>query len=247
MSTSFANAAWPACLSALRLDRWIAGELAPAEAEQVSEHVAACGRCGAATEALRAGRAEALPPLRLATARPAAVRRRLPLGPGLALAGGLAAAAALLLVLRTGDAPTGRVPERTKGGAPSLGIWVLHGESVRRAAPGEVIAPGDALRLVVTSPAGAWVAVLSLDPSGRASVYFPDGPRAERVEAGADVALPLATRLDESVGREQVVGLFCDGAVLLEPVRAALEQGRGLDGAALPAGCQVTRWWFEKR
>jgi hypothetical protein len=31
--------------------------------------------------------------------------------------------------------------------------------------------------------------------------------------------------------------------VLLEPVRAALERG----AAAAPAGCQVTRWAFEKR
>jgi hypothetical protein len=58
------------------------------------------------------------------------------------------------------------------------------------------------------------------------------------------VALPLATRLDGTVGREQLVGLFCDHAAPLEPVRAALE---GAGGAAPPAGCQETRWAFDKR
>ena len=35
MSASFSNVAWPGCLSALRLDRWMAGELGPAEAHEV--------------------------------------------------------------------------------------------------------------------------------------------------------------------------------------------------------------------
>jgi hypothetical protein len=246
MSTSFASAAWPACHSALRLDRWIAGELVPAEAGEISAHVAACDRCRAAAEALRASRREALPPLFGAprAARRAAIRPRL--GPGLALVGGLAAAGLLLLV-RAGDASRAPGGERTKGGGVSLGMWVQHGEAVRRAAPGEAVAPGDAVRFAVTTPAGAWVAVLSLDPAGRASVYFPAGPRAERVEAGADVPLPLATRLDGTIGREQVVGLFCDHPAAIEPVRAALERGQGAHGPAAPAGCQVTRWSFEKR
>jgi len=237
MNTSLANATWPACLSALRLDRWMAGELRPAEAEEVRAHLAACARCTSAAGSLAAARdGLALPPLRIA---PAPARRAVRLRGVAALAGGLAAAAGLLLVLRP-DA-TG---ERTKGAGVGLGLYVLHGDAVRQARPGEVIAPGDAVRFAVTTPEPAYVAVLSLDPAGRASIYFPEGPRAAPVPAGRDVPLPLATRLDATVGEERVVGLFCDHPAELEPLRAGLEAGAG---DAVPEGCQVTRWSFVKR
>jgi hypothetical protein len=238
MSTSFANAAWPACLSSLRLDRWIAGELAPRDAEDVRAHVAACARCGAAAESLRAGRDVALPPLGAAAPEPRGASRIRRLGGVLGLAGALAAAAVLVFVRAGGPR------ERTKGPGVSLAMYVQHGEAIRRAGPGEVVAPGDALRFAVTAPAPAFVAVLSVDAAGRASVYFPAGARAEPVTAGTDVPLPLATRLDATLGRERVVGLFCDHPALLEPVRAALE---GTAADAVPAGCTVTRWDFEKR
>lgn len=237
MNTSLANAAWPACLSALRLDRWMAGELGPAEAEEVRAHVAGCARCTSAVGSLAGARDGArLPPLRTvaAPARHAARLRAIA-----ALAGGLAAAAGLLLFLRPD--PTG---ERTKGAGIGLAMYVLHGDAVRRTGPGEVVAPGDAVRFSVTTPEPAYVAVLSVDPAGRASIYFPAGPMAAPVAAGRDVALPLATRLDATVGEERVVGLFCDRPVELEPLRAGLEAGAG---DAIPEGCKVTRWRFVKR
>ncbi|HSN89735.1 MAG TPA: DUF4384 domain-containing protein, partial [Anaeromyxobacteraceae bacterium] len=200
-------------------------------------HVAGCERCAGAVESLRAARdGAALPPLR---ADPAPARR-----PGrsrfaLALAGALAAAAGLVLALRPDAAG-----DRTKGAGVGLAMWVRHGDAVRRAAPGETIAPGDAVRFAVTTPRPAWVAVLSVDPAGHASVYFPLGPTAAPVPAGTDVALPLATRLDATSGEERVVGLFCDRPVALEPLRARLEAGAAVEP---PAGCEVTRWRFVKR
>jgi hypothetical protein len=122
-------------------------------------------------------------------------------------------------------------------------MYVEHAGEVRRAGPGETIAPGDAVRFAVTAPAKAYVAVLSLDPKGHGSVYFPLGTRAEAVEPGAEVALPLGTRLDATVGEERIVGLFCSSPVDLEPLRLKLERGISL----APDGCQVTRWSFVKR
>ena len=230
-----ASAAWPACLSALKLDRWAAGELGSEQSEEVRAHVTDCARCAAAAESLRPP-AAALPPLR-AVAAPARPRAR---PHGLVfLAAGLAAAAALVLVVRTD-----RLRERTKGPGFGVAMFVLHGDAVRKAGPGEVVAPGDTVRFAVTTPVAGYAAVLSLDPAGRASIYFPRGPRAAPVGAGADVPLPLATRLDATVGEEHVVGLLCEHAVELEPVRAALEAGAG---DAIPGGCQVTRWRFAKR
>jgi hypothetical protein len=237
MSTFFANAAWPACLSALRLDRWMAGELGPDEAEGVRAHVAGCAPCARAVESLRAARdAATLPPLRIA---PVPSRRTRRFRRILALSGGLAAAAGVLLVLRAGSPG-----ERSKGAGVGLAMYVLHGDTVRQAGPGEVVAGGDAVRFAVTTTEPAYVAVLSVDPAGHASIYFPTGARAAPVAAGNDVPLPIATRLDAIVGEEHVVGLFCDHAVELEPVRAGLEAAAG---GAVPMGCKVTRWSFEKR
>jgi len=230
---------WNACLSGLRLDRWIMGELAPADAEAVGAHVSACAACSTAVAGIRGVREEvhALP-LPLGLVRPTA-RRRVPRA---AAAGalGLALAATLVLALRPerGD--------RLKGpGGLALAMYVQHGGDVRRAWPGELVAPGDAVRFAVTSPVPAFVAVLSIDPAGRASVYFPQGPRAARVQAGSDVPLPLGTRLDDTTGEERVLGLFCSSAVELEPVRLALQQSG--DAAPLPSDCQGLRWSFVKR
>ena len=72
---------------------------------------------------------------------------------------------------------------------------------------------------------------------------YPAGSRAAPLVAGSDVALPLGTRLDSSVGEERIVGLFCASAIELEPLRAALERS----ALPIPDGCQVTRWSFVKR
>jgi hypothetical protein len=165
------------------------------------------------------------------------LRRRLPRA---AVAGlGLALAASVVVMLRTD------LGERRKGPGLGLAMYVQHGSEVRRAAPGESVAPGDAVRFAVSTPVPAFVAVLSVDPSGRASVYFPEGPRAVQVPAGTEVPLPLGTLLDETTGEERLLGLFCTTPVELEPIRLALQQAQ--DGAPLPTDCQGLRWSFVKR
>lgn len=244
---------WAACSSALLLDRWRAGELPVAEAAGLQAHLDGCDRCGEVVAGLREAEAEALPPLRLLPLR-ALDPVRTPLAPSssvpllrsrrfAAAAAGVAsllAAAGVFLVLRPAAGPG----ERVKGSGYGLSMYVQHGAQVRRAAPGEAVAPGDAIRFAVTTPERAFVAVLSLDPGGRGSVYFPVGARAEPVAAGTEVPLPLGTRLDATVGEERLLGLFCDSAIELEPVRRALEAGAGV---AIPAGCQATQWRFVKR
>jgi hypothetical protein len=230
---------WPACLSAFQLDRWMMGELPPPDAETVREHLAGCPTCTEAVAGMRTVREEirALPlpsiPGMAPSARPRAPR--LVLG-GLALA----LAASLVVALRP-DAPI----ERLKGAGVALGMYVQHGDEVRRAGPGETVSPGDAVRFSITTPVPSYVAVLSVDPVGRAFIYFPEGGRTVRMPAGPEVPLPLGTRLDETVGEERLVALFCTAPVELEPVRRTLE--RAGDAAPLPPGCQGVQWSFVKR
>jgi hypothetical protein len=229
---------WNSCLSALRLDRWMMGELDAADSETVGTHLSTCAACSAAVAGMRGVREEVRAlPLPAALGRPLP-RRRVPAS---ALAGvGLALAASLFLVLRMPPAT-----ERSKGPGVGLVMYVQHGTEVRRAGPGETVAPGDAVRFAVSTPTPAYVAVLSLDPAGKASVYFPQAPRAVQVPPGTEVPLPLGTRLDGTTGEERLLGLFCASAVELEPIRTALE--RGHEGASLPADCQGVRWGFVKR
>ncbi len=121
-------------------------------------------------------------------------------------------------------------------------MYVQHDGEVRRAGPGETVAAGDAVRFAVSMPRAAYVAVLSVDSKGSGSIYFPLTARAALLSAGQDVALPLSTRLDATVGEERLIGLFCSSPVELAPLRQGLE--RGLD--RFPEGCQVTRWSFIK-
>ena len=237
MNLELALPPWTACLSALRLDRWMMGELEPTDAETVRTHVTACAGCSTALAGMRGVREE----LRTLPLPPALLTRRATWRPRAAWGTlGLAMAAGLLLVLRPA-VPT----ERSKGAAPALAMYVQHGDEVRRAGPGEELAAGDAVRFAVSTPVPAFVAVLSLDPAGRAFVYFPEGDQAAPVAPGVEVALPLGTRLDATVGEEWLLGLFCTSPVALEPVRLQLESSAGT--APLPEGCQGVRWSFVKR
>ena len=237
MNLAMTPLSWNACLSAFRLDRWMMGELGASDAESVGTHVSACATCSTAVAGMRGVREEVRAlPLPAVLVRPP-LRRRLPRA---AVAGlGLALAASVVVMLRTD------LGERRKGPGLGLAMYVQHGSEVRRAAPGESVAPGDAVRFAVSTPVPAFVAVLSLDPAGKASVYFPEGPRAAQVPGGAEVPLPLGTRLDATTGEERLLGLFCTQPVELEPIRLALQQAQ--DAAPLPTDCQGLRWSFVKR
>ncbi len=267
MSTLFERAAWPACTSAFQLDRLALGELVAEEADALRQHLEGCARCAAAWEALSLHRAAPLPPLRLPASSSPPTLKLVPAsedllertgpvptwtqaqaaGPvtrswaarAVGLASLVAAAAVAFVVLwpaLDGD--------RTKGSQVELSMFVQHAEQVRRALPGEVVAAGDAVRFALTSPEGGFGAVLSLDPRGRAFVYYPMASQAAQLQPGHEVALPLGTRLDDSVGTERLLGLVCSSPVELEPVRAALEAGQG---GVVPQGCEGSQWSFVKR
>ena len=247
MNDALMAVSWRACTSALRLERWTHGELPASEAEAVRAHVADCRSCADALHGLQSREREELPPLRFLAPAPAPrpqralALRRWPL----AAAGLAAIAAGVLVTLRIALAPETRVPGTSlKGQGVGISMFVQHGGSVRRAEQGEVVATGDAVRFAVTTPRRSYVAILSLDPQGHASVYFPLGPRAESVEPGVESPLPLGTRLDGSVGEERVWALLCPSPVELEPLRAQLERGRV---EVLSQVCTVIPWRFVKR
>ncbi len=234
MNALLEDTRWKACLSAYRLDRYRLGELPAEEGREVQAHLKACAQCRAAEEMLASAQAD-LP------ASPTPLRRPVrPVRRTLAWSVGAAALAATCLV-----ALRPSLGVRSKGLPVSVGMYVQHGQSVRRALPGEAVAPGDAVRFSYTSAEPRSLAILSVDGAGVASVYFPAGPETVSVPAANNAPLPLATQLDGVLGEERVVGLFCKQPRRLEPVREALQAS----GTALPEvpGCVLATFHFTKR
>ncbi|MGK3985504.1 DUF4384 domain-containing protein [Sorangium sp. So ce136] len=244
------------CLSELRLDELTAGQLDAAAVQEARAHVAGCSRCAArlsGIEAERASFAASPPPLRLDRGAPpdrAAQRARWSrrwLAP--AAASALAAAAAGLLFFRFGAAPhpdagmAERPGERVKG-AERIGFYVKRGGSVLPGGAGERLLPGDAIQFTYSSAEARYLVILSVDGASQASVYYPSGPVAARIEPGRDVLLPQSTVLDDTLGTERIFGLFCSEALAVEPLRAALAAHP--DAPPVPPGCDVDALTAEK-
>ncbi|WP_437544106.1 DUF4384 domain-containing protein [Sorangium sp. So ce367] len=244
------------CLSELKLDELMAGQLDAAAAQEASAHVAGCSRCSARRsemEAARASFAASAPPLRLGrgasiSERRAAEKVRPPrrwLAP--AAASALAAAAAALFFFRFQAGPEGRdaeLPGERIKGAEHIGFYVKRGGSVLPGGAGERLHPGDAIQFTYSSAEARYLVILSVDGASQASVYYPSGPVAARIEPGREVLLPQSTVLDDTLGTERIFGLFCSEAIAVEPLRAALAAHPGAPPA--PPGCDVDALTAEK-
>jgi hypothetical protein len=234
MIASLEDARWPGCLSAFRLDRFRMGELPAAEAAQVEAHLLRCAPCREAADVLDKAETEFR-----ASALPLRVTQRDWRRGFLWGSGAVAAAAACILAFQ----PPAAV--RSKGPPASVGMYVQHGQDVRRALPGEAVAPGDSVRFVYSSREPGYLAILSRDGAGVATVYFPGGLQMAAVPAAEDAPLPLATRLDGVLGEETVLGLFCPGPRALEPLREAFQASP--QGLPEVPGCRLASFHFTKR
>jgi len=219
--------------SAMRLRRLAAGELLGEERARAEEHLAGCARCQATAREIEAERrdlAESLPFQEFAAgvaerlARPAQgplVLRALPL----ALAAGLAVAAATPLLLRLTRPEDGTRP---KGGASAV-LFAQEGAAVRALAPGDPIPEGARLRL-------------SLVPAGRrnAAVYVVDADGAALLYAGPALAGPLPDAFEWTGGGPgTLLVLLSDGP--LDAVALAARLGREGARAEPPPGAEAVR------
>lgn len=207
------------CISDLRFDAWLSGELRSEHVEPLSRHVSECPRCGARHATLVRERERFLrthaPPMPVPPRRTApALRRSIALS-----AAALSAAAALALMVQREDASSGG--ERAKGGE-RIGVFIKHGEQVRRGYDGDTVQPGDRLRLTYTSDRESYLALLGRDETGRVDIYYPAGTHAVRVAAGRGQPLPLSVELDATPGRERFFLVFCRGRFKLAPLSAEL-------------------------
>lgn len=226
------------CISDLLLDRMCAGETV---SPHVRAHVDACEPCrdrlaAIERETARFRQAE-LPPWLEARPRRTCVRP-------LVAAASLLAAVTLLWLVR-GPVPGERADDaiRLKGGG-ALTVYVRQAERTFVAAPGTRVHPGDALRIALSTPEPAWVAVLGRDATGQWSTYHPLGDLAEPLSAGSEQLLDMALELDAELGEETFVAVFCTGPTDVEAIRSATMETFPI--LAYPPGCHAASLTLEK-
>jgi anti-sigma factor RsiW len=220
-----------ACLSDLSLDSYLASEASASSAATTRAHLESCAHCSQRLRAFVAERAQFLASARAQGSGFVAPRKSR--AAYSTWAAGALAAACLLFVLTT----TKSAQNVREKGSAELGFYLKRGEQVQRGRSAQRVRPGDLVRFVYSSSRPRYLAVLSLDAAQHASVYFPDGPVAARVTEGTDVALPSSVLLDQTLGREQVVALFCDTPVLLAPLQSTFAQSGSLP--RVPDGCEM--------
>jgi hypothetical protein len=171
-----------------------------------------------------------------------------------ALIGGLAAATAAMLVVvllpkRLEDANG----ERLKG-AISLGIFCNRGGSVFRGLSGGSYLPGDKLRFIVGTKQATFDAVFNIEQSGKVTVFYPlQNEHAAAGAAAPERVLPGAVELDQALGKEYLIGIFCPASFDLQPVAIALAHPAfdtlprlAPEDLGLPANCAIANFLLVK-
>jgi hypothetical protein len=214
----------PECLSRLHCDQLLNGELE--HRDDLKRHQASCQRCTALLATHRRERAAFAVP-----------RARAPRRWTIGLAAVAAAFGVWLLASRDRHDDANA---RSKG-KPALSFYVKHGEVVREGGPGEVVRPNEAINFTVSTDEPAFLAIISVDGAGKVSAYYPAGPTAAAIPAGRDQVLPRSVLLDDTLGLERVVAVFCQRPTLVAELAAAVARD------AIPSGCVSDALTLEKR
>lgn len=235
------------CASDLALDRFLAGELAGStEGERLETHLGTCARCSGRHAAL-AAEAERFGEEVFVQGLAAQAARRSRKAPVWArIAGACAAAAAAVALFFVPAADEGF---RTKGSA-ALALIAKTDEGVARIYAGDTLAPGDAIRFEVEAPRDAWVAILGLDSAQVVTPYVAGAA----IAAGEEQVLPGSIVLDETLGPERIVAVFCEAPIppakLVDAGMHALARAGGDPAGSLDLGlrgCVQSSVLIEKR
>jgi hypothetical protein len=222
-------------ISDLKWDRLLAGELTAVDADAVRAHAADCGSCSERLREITVERdAFADRPIPIAFAR--ARKTRWWLGAPVAA---IVAAAIVLLVLWRRPGPD---EELVKGS----GLFLFAGKpgELQQVEPGAIVHPGTYLQAAYTADRDGYGAVLSKDGAGTASLYVPAAGAMVALPPGSKVPFPQSTELDDVLGAETIVVVWCATAQPIEPLLAQL---RATGTVSAPEGCRASAFALEKR
>lgn len=188
-------------VSDLRWDQLIANDLAARDATSALRHAEGCASCHARFVELREESAAfASRPFPWATTRST---RMLAIGALLAAAG----IAAIVFVRNSDDEPT----TRSKGVGAKLVLAAGPEGRLTVIASGDVVHPGDYVQATYTAERDGFGAVLARDGNGAAFTYVPSqGTAMVPLPAGTMRSFPESTVLDDVVGSETIVVVWCE-------------------------------------
>ena len=242
------------CYSDLMIDRLVVGELdGTPEGASVLDHLASCATCRDRKAALE--RAQRHPPTLTRPPFGASARTWRGARP---LAGVLLAAAALLaLVVVRRPTSRERAPSvddtQVKGDGIVAELVVRRRNSghVEAVGPGDVLHPGDAIRVRVRSPRAGYLVVMGLDGRGEVSQYVPAANGAPLAAKAGETTPEGSVILDDSVGAEQLIVALCDSPEVAAGApdaarRAVRAAGGAHDARHLDIACLQTRLPYRK-
>lgn len=226
-------------VSDLQWDRLLAGELTAEAGEVTRVHAGDCAACAARLRQLSAERDAFLRrPAGFSYARPTPRAHRrwaaalLP----------VLAAAVVVMIVRARPDPAG---ERPKGGGPTLLLAAGHPGALVPVASGDLIRPRAYLQAGYTAARDGFGAVLARDGAGAVMAYVPrSGDAMVPLPAGTEQSFPHSTVLDDVVGDERIVIVWCEAPHPVAPMLAALRAGQAI---ARPAGCALRDVVLDKR
>ncbi|MEL6347152.1 MAG: hypothetical protein AAFV53_28820 [Myxococcota bacterium] len=246
-------------LTELTIDRYLLDDLSAEQRAAVDAHLSAHPAEQARIDEARQDLAQPLPPLTLktpsATAAPeepdapkeeeAAPDNVVPLFSQrrlwTAATGALAAAAALLLFVNVDPIDTGEPVDTFTARGDWLSVVDVEGK------PARVVVPGDKLMFEATARGDGYLLVLGVDGKNVVYPWHPMGKKAEaiQVSTGAVVQPTISMRMDETPGRERIIGLLCETPFRFEDVSGVLSLKTSLtpEGEEIPLlreGCQQT-------
>ncbi|MGC4119640.1 MAG: zf-HC2 domain-containing protein [Myxococcales bacterium] len=203
------------------------GALGPVDRLRLGLHLRRCDACRRERDAMLAERAAFdSSPERAADLQ--AIAGRVPRGVSAqparsrtfaGLVAGLAAAAALVVLVVARPGPQPPEDDLTAKGGDEFSLVVKRGETVSLLGPR--CRAGDALRARLRS-AHRHVLVLGIDPAGAVSALHPYSGTSSTSLDPADELTPGSWVLDSAAGVERFVAVFSDSAVSFEQAREAL-------------------------
>ncbi len=207
-------------ISDLRWDQLLAGE---AElTDEAAAHAKECAACKARLAELTAER-EAF---RFRAPPPALAQPKRSLRWTMPIAGVLAAAAVMMLVLKVrGGREDELVYEGSKGGKIELMLFAGKPDQLAALTLEDKLFAGDLLQAGYSSPTDGYGAVLSRDGAGIASSYVPAiGDAMVLLPAGERRSFPTSTQLDDVLGSERIAVVWCHRARPLAPLLEELQR-----------------------
>jgi hypothetical protein len=223
------------CPSNFTLDRYFVGELLVQESRALEAHLAHCAACQARWAALsqfNSSFAEPWPPLSVNTNR-SAMRAPLQLSSPpwkkLAVSGAfISAVSALAAVFMLSLQPSQNAEEVRTKGSVRLSYHISRDGTVWLAGPNEKLRENDKIQFVFRAAEPGFLAVFSVDGRGEVSSYYP----AEGEVAGAyspeRPRLSTSTLLDDALGDEVFVAVFCKHSFSKAEAAQKLEEAKAI-------------------